>query len=234
MRVTEAIHGTNDSAPFATVVHGNVLQILSVIAKANGSVPVKLGGLFQAVASQLEPQVYLDLDDCREKITTCRHQPLRLPEAVEALSTYDQSNGADLAHKAAASCWLLVVAAAGCCGESRPTIAIKTAYLKLLKPFLSGNGSDGSSGSRDKENGGSTANSSGSCSKCVEYYPVLRLKPEASEKDIKTAYRDLAQIYHPDRFDGHHERVRRTAEDYLKSVNVAYGHIMGHFESRSR
>jgi hypothetical protein len=235
MRVTEAIHGTDNSVPFATVVHGNVLQILSVMAKANGSVPLKLGGLFQAVASQLEPQLYLDLDDCREKITTCRHQPIRLPEAVEALSTYDQINGTDLAHNAAASFWSLIEAAQRC-ADSRPTTAIKNAYLDLLKSFLSGNGSNGSSDEfyRDADKGNSTANSNGSCPKCVEYYPVLRLKPGASERDIKTAYRDLAQIYHPDRFDGHHERVRRTAEDYLKIVNVAYGHIIGHFESRSR
>jgi hypothetical protein len=236
MRVTEAIQGTNNSVPFATVVHGNVLQILSVMAKANGSVPLKLGGLYQAVAAQLEPQAYLDLDDCREKITTSRHQPLRVPEAVEALSNYDQINGTNLAHKAAVSYWLVASAAAGCCADSRPTSVIKAAYLELFKPFLSGNGSHGRSNesSRDGDKGNSTANSNGRCPKCVEYYPVLRLKPDASERDIKTAYRDLAQIYHPDRFDGHHERVRRTAEDYLKSVNVAYGHIMGHFESRSR
>jgi hypothetical protein len=236
MRVTEAIHGTNNSVPFATVVHGNVLQILSVMAKANGSVPLKLGRLFQAVAAQLEPQAYLDLDGCREKITTCRHQPLHLPEAVEALSTYDQINGTDLAHKAAVSYWLLVESAGRCCADSRLTSVIKAAYLELFKPFLSGNSSNGSSdeSSRDGDDGKSRVNSNGSCLKCVEYYPVLRLKPDASEKDIKTAYRDLAQIYHPDRFDGHHERVRRTAEDYLKSVNVAYGHIIGHFESRNR
>jgi DnaJ-domain-containing protein 1 len=223
MRVREAIHGTNNSVPFATVVHGNVLQILSVMAKANGSVPLKLGGLFQAVAAQLEPQFYLDLDECREKITTCRHQPLRLPEAVEALSTYDQMNGTDLAHKAAVSYWSFVEAAQ-CCAASRPTSVIKASYLDLFKPFLSGNCSNGSSDefSRDGDKGSSTANSNGGCPECVEYYSVLRLKPGASERDIKTAYRDLAQIYHPDRFDGHHERVRRTAEEYLKSVNVAY------------
>ena len=236
MRVTEAIHGTHDSAPFASVVHGNVLQILAVMAKANGSVPLKLGGLFQAVASQLEPQAYLALDECREKITTCRHRPLRLPEAVEALSTYDQINGTDLAHKAAVSYGALVEAAARCCADSRPTSVIKTSYFELLKPFLSGKGSNGSGdeSSRERDKGNSTTNSNGGCPKCVEYYPVLRLEPDASERDVKTAYRDLAQIYHPDRFEGHHERVRRTAEDYLKSVNVAYGHIIGHFESRSR
>jgi DnaJ-domain-containing protein 1 len=236
MRVTGAVNGTDSSVLFATVVHGNVLQILSVMAKANGSVPFKLGGLFQAVAAQLEPQLYLDLDECREQITTCRHQPLRLPDAVEALSTYDQINGTDLAQKAAVSYWSLVEAAAQCCADSRPTGVITNAYLELLKPFLSTDSSNDGSGdfSREKDNGSSNTSSNGRCPKCVEYYPVLRLKPDASERDIKTAYRDLAQIYHPDRFDGHHERVRRTAEDYLKSVNVAYSHIMGHFESRSR
>jgi hypothetical protein len=236
MRVREAMHGTNNSDPFATAVHENVLQILSVMAKANGRVPLKLGGLFQAVAAQLEPQVYLGLDECREKITTCQHLPLRVPEAVEALHNYDQINGTDLAHKAAVAFWSFVGSAARCCAGSTPAEVIEAAYLKSLKPFLSANssngGSDEPSGASDSSR--STTNSNGRCPKCVEYYPVLRLKPDASEREIKTAYRDLAQIYHPDRFEGHHERVRRTAENYLKSVNVAYSHIMGHFESRNR
>lgn len=40
-----------------------------------------------------------------------------------------------------------------------------------------------------------------SCPECSESYSVLRLKPDASEREIKAACRDLAQIYHFDRFN---------------------------------
>lgn len=235
-RIAKAMHGPHDSWPFAKYVHWNILQILSVMSEANGSVPRKLAGIYQVLSAQLEPKVYVDLNDCVEKISTCKHNPLGLPLALEPLRPYDQLNGANLTHQAAISYRFLVKSAAWCCADSRPTAIIEAAYLELLKPFLSVNGSNGSSddSSRDGSDGNSTANSSGNCPKCVKYYPLLRLKPDASERDIKTAYRDLAQIYHPDRFEGHNERVRRTAEDHLKSVNVAYGHIIGHFESRNR
>jgi hypothetical protein len=232
-RIAKAMHGPHDSWHFAKYVQWNILQILSVVSEANGDVPAKLAGIYQVLAAQLEPKVYLDLADCIEKISTCKHNPLSLPLALESLRPYDQINGTKLAHKAAASYWFLVQSAVRCCAQSLPTERIEAAYLERLKPFLPVNGTSDES-SYDANNGSSTANYNGSCPKCVEYYPVLRLKPDASEKEIKIAYRDLAQIYHPDRFDGHHERVRRTAEDHLKSVNVAYGHIMGHFESRSR
>lgn len=39
--------------------------------------------------------------------------------------------------------------------------------------------------------------------------------------EIKTAYRDLAQVWHPDRF-AHDERLRRKAEQNLQRINQAY------------
>ena len=235
-RIAKAMHGAHDSWPFAKYVHWNILQILSVVSEADGDVPAKLAGIYQVLAAQLEPKVYLDLDACIEKISTCKHNPLSLPLALEPLRPYDQINGTNLAHKAADSYWSLVKSAVRCCADSRPTAIIEAAYFEKLKPFLSLNGSNGGSdeSSSNGNNGSSNANSNGSCPKCVEYYPVLRLKPDASKKDIKTAYRDLAQIYHPDRFEGHHERLRRTAEEEMKKVNEAYVHVMEHFESRNR
>ena len=49
-----------------------------------------------------------------------------------------------------------------------------------------------------------------------DYYKVLGVDPEASKKDIKTAYRKLARKYHPDVSDNH------QAEDKFKEVSEAY------------
>jgi hypothetical protein len=226
-RIAKAMHGPHDSWPFAKYVQWNILQILSVVSEANGDVPAKLAGIYQVLAAQLEPKVYLDLADCIEKISTCKHNPLSLPLALESLRPYDQINGTNLAHKAAASYWFLVQSAVRCCVQSLPSGRIEAEYFERLKPFLSVNGTSYQS-SYGGNNGSSTANHNGSCPKCIEYYPILRLKPDASEREVKTAYRDLAQIYHPDRFEEHNERVRRTAEDEMKKINEAYDHIIEH------
>jgi hypothetical protein len=53
------------------------------------------------------------------------------------------------------------------------------------------------------------------------YYRVLDLEPGASMAEVKTAWRDLAQVWHPDRFAGN-ERLQKKAEEALKEINEAY------------
>jgi hypothetical protein len=232
-RISKAMHGTHDSWPFAKYVHWNILQILSVVSEANGDTPAKLAGIYQVLAAQLEPKVYLDLDDCIEKISTCKHNPLSLPLALESLRPYDHINGTNLAHKAAASYWSLVKSAVRCCAQSLPTGRIEAAYFERLKPFLPSNGTSDES-SWGGNNGSSTANYNGSCLKCVNSYAILRLAPGASKDEMNTARKNFAQIYHPDRFAGKHERLRRTAEDELKKINEAYAHIIEHAGTNNR
>ncbi|MEN3330755.1 MAG: hypothetical protein V7641_120 [Blastocatellia bacterium] len=53
------------------------------------------------------------------------------------------------------------------------------------------------------------------------YYETLELAPDASPEEVKQAYRDLARVWHPDRF-AHDARLQQKAQERLKEINEAY------------
>jgi hypothetical protein len=64
---------------------------------------------------------------------------------------------------------------------------------------------------------------------CLE---VLGLTPDASAQDIKAAYRDMAKVWHPDRFT-HDPRLQQKAQEKLKQINDAYRQLLAsNFDSR--
>lgn len=50
---------------------------------------------------------------------------------------------------------------------------------------------------------------------------VLDLTPPVAMADLKEAYKDLVQVWHPDRF-AHNPRLRLRAEEKIKVINIAY------------
>jgi DnaJ-like protein len=52
-------------------------------------------------------------------------------------------------------------------------------------------------------------------------YEVLEVKPGVSNSELKAAHRDLAKVWHPDRFL-HDPRLQEKAQEKLKEINEAY------------
>jgi hypothetical protein len=52
-------------------------------------------------------------------------------------------------------------------------------------------------------------------------YELLGVRPGASIQELKTAHRDLAKVWHPDRF-AHDPRLQQKAQEKLKEINEAY------------
>ena len=53
-------------------------------------------------------------------------------------------------------------------------------------------------------------------------FEILGVMPSATQQEVVTAYKILAQIYHPDRFRDSPEAVRSEAEYRMRSLNAAY------------
>ena len=62
----------------------------------------------------------------------------------------------------------------------------------------------------------------------IDYYKVLGVAKNATEKEIKKAYRKLARKYHPDVNPGD-----KTAEKKFKEINEAY-EVLGTPENRKK
>jgi len=57
----------------------------------------------------------------------------------------------------------------------------------------------------------------------MDPYKVLGVSPNASDADIKKAYRDLARKYHPDNY--HNNPLADLAQEKMKEINEAYDMI---------
>ena len=56
-------------------------------------------------------------------------------------------------------------------------------------------------------------------------YKVLGITPNATDEEVKKAYRRLAMKYHPDKVEGMGEEVKKNAEAQFREINEAYEQI---------
>jgi hypothetical protein len=66
----------------------------------------------------------------------------------------------------------------------------------------------------------------------VQYYETLEIGFGASPDEIKSAYRDMVNVWHPDRF-GSNQRLKERAEEKLKIINAAYEKLKGYKPSEA-
>ena len=62
-------------------------------------------------------------------------------------------------------------------------------------------------------------------------YDVLGVKPGVSDRELKAAHRDMAKVWHPDRFV-HDPRLQEKAQEKLKEINEAYEQLISRHKRR--
>jgi|ERR1043166_6185754 hypothetical protein len=63
-------------------------------------------------------------------------------------------------------------------------------------------------------------------------FAVLELPPNSSWENVKSAYRELVKVWHPDRF-ADSPSLQHRAQEKLKAISLAYAAIEEAFKSRS-
>jgi hypothetical protein len=90
-------------------------------------------------------------------------------------------------------------------------------YFELLRPYIAKGGNDGKAG-----NSNSSSNDSGNVNhnsdELVSSYEILGVRRNATAEEVKSAYRDLAKVWYPDRFSKENERLRKKAEEQFKRI----------------
>ena len=66
-----------------------------------------------------------------------------------------------------------------------------------------------------------------------ELYRTLDLTPDANMEQVRSAYKELAKVWHPDRF-GQDAKLRERATQKLQQINAAYEKICQMREPRSQ
>jgi hypothetical protein len=66
-----------------------------------------------------------------------------------------------------------------------------------------------------------------------KYYQILGVHSEASEEEIRLAYRDMVKVWHPDRFPNN-ERLREKANEKIKEINEAYEILKFHLAWKAK
>jgi DnaJ like chaperone protein len=72
---------------------------------------------------------------------------------------------------------------------------------------------------------GAAGNASSSAPSAADPYETLGLSREASDEDLKKAWRTLAKKFHPDRVTHLGEDVRRFSEEKFKSIQAAWEQV---------
>jgi DnaJ-class molecular chaperone len=62
-------------------------------------------------------------------------------------------------------------------------------------------------------------------------FAILELDLRASQNELKQAYKDMVNVWHPDRFS-ENPRLRKRAEEKLKEINVAYEMLSSYLSSK--
>lgn len=84
----------------------------------------------------------------------------------------------------------------------------------------------GNTGNGGGYSGGSSSGSSGYRSHTLDSdYQILEISPDASDEEVKKAYRNLAKKYHPDRVAHLGDDMRKAAEEKFSRLSQAYDNI---------
>lgn len=102
---------------------------------------------------------------------------------------------------------------------SRPLGRVVRAFLDGLSGRLDKHEAGGSPGKKQE---GYAWNEAPQKTVTEDPYKILNIPPGATQEQIRSAYKKLAHMYHPDKVEGLAPEYRQIADRKMKAINAAY------------
>jgi hypothetical protein len=184
-------------------------------------VPNGIARLFHGIQWRLKPTTRHRVNDCIGFIEKVRqeHLAVSVPTMVLLLAAYDQMQRTKFSTQAATIYCSIVQTASCLCGNSVAAKLVENKYIELLRPYILPDPGNGNAANSSSSGRASSDGAVGQCPDCAKYYSVLGLNGNATEAEVKQAYKDLAKVWHPDRFS--------TKPLSIKSCNTVPGPTEG-------
>jgi hypothetical protein len=116
---------------------------------------------------------------------------------------------------------------------SRPAGQVLRAFLDGLSGKLDKYGKAGYQGKEQEKVSGKERSGDGASRQtgAGDPYKILDIPPGATQEQIRSAYKKLAHMYHPDKVQGLAPEYRQIADQKMKAINAAYEQLKRKFES---
>jgi len=220
MRAAGAIEGADVETDPKAVLWMDVGFILVSFSKTGSLEDAYIQKLWVEVTRKIKPP---DVDGV-PALSVFGNRGVKQLGMIVFLAEYDKQQGTTFSSKAASAYLSIVSAVSNHCEGSLAVKLVTNAYTELLRPYIHENGGGGYAGRTNAS--GTKSNRVAGCEKCVKGYQLLDLPFGASKGEVKQKRDALAQVLHSDHTGGMSKRIRDTAEEQLKSINVAYAHIL--------
>lgn len=152
-----------------------------------------------------------------------------VPRTVRALEIYDEEHGTAYAAETV-KVFLRLVAKLAKRG-SKAHLFVEGKYKELLERVGDSRRfediCDSIDSSRAELDSIIAATQDSECQECDDAYRLLEVEKGANAASVKDAYRDMAMVWHPDRF-GDDSRLKTKAQEQFKKINDAYAHLREH------
>lgn len=104
-------------------------------------------------------------------------------------------------------------------------MGLSSTVYEAIKAMFVGYSYQGSYGQSQQGNYSGGSQSSYRTHNLDDDYKILEISPDATDDEVKKAYRNAAKKHHPDRVSHLGEDVRKAAEEKFAKVNEAYDRI---------
>ncbi|HTT18053.1 MAG TPA: hypothetical protein VMG82_03850 [Candidatus Sulfotelmatobacter sp.] len=219
LKIKSALGGDDSPrVPFKTAIEFDLYSILKTASRATGGVTLDLADLCHAVISELSPDEWHSIAECKKRFESFDELRFQMPTVIGFMAVVDKPRNTHFANAAASAYYRLVLAATANFKKSAALESVRLAYFGELTPYLSSDTEASDHYSSEDSSAAGKDKASGITEDCAllgidEYYTL---------EELSAARRTKAAQWHPDKLETMAPELKEYATRQLARLNGAY------------